>query len=92
MVLVASGSAGSAFLNNMTLTHGSIAGSAGGLLLYGPTTLDGVTVSNNAATNGNGGGIYATTGPHDHRLHGIREHGQLLWRWAVSTPEPWRYP
>ena len=38
----------SAFLNNLTLTHGSIAGSGGGLYLAGPTTLDGVTVSNNA--------------------------------------------
>ena len=60
VLLVVYGSAGSAFLNNLTLTHGS-AGAGGGLFLDGPTTLDGVTVSNNAATNGSGGGIYATT-------------------------------
>ena len=59
VVLVANGSAGSAFLNNMTLTHGSGAG-GGGLLTYAPTTLEGVTVSANTSSS-SGGGIYATT-------------------------------
>ena len=60
VVFVPSSSAGQAFLNNMTLTHGSVAG-WGRPLLYGPTTLNGVTVSNNTATTGSGGGICATT-------------------------------